>query len=153
MEAVLQISFFFCLLAAGYFFGRRAEKKHYQSIFEREAALRYLVISSDRMPPPEYLKHHGELVCGNVVISLDYFKFVAAGLYQLVGGRIPVYESLLDRARREALLRMQAEAQSAGADAIINLKFETSRISGNAGNGIGSIEVLAYGTALIPKTP
>ena len=61
------------------------------------------------------------------------------------------YESLVDRARREALLRMQAEAQAAGAVAVINTKFETSRISANAQQGIGSVEVLVYGTALIPR--
>ena len=58
---------------------------------------------------------------------------------------------MLDRARREALLRMQEQARIAGAEAIINTKFETSRVSGNNNKGIGSIEVLAYGTALSPK--
>jgi uncharacterized protein YbjQ (UPF0145 family) len=93
------------------------------------------------------------MVCGNVVISVDYFKTVVAGLRNLVGGNITAYESLLDRARREAVLRMQQEARAGGAQIIINTKFETSRVSGSAGRGIGSVEVLAYGTALLKHTP
>lgn len=150
MDALIQLLVFVTLLGLGFFFGRRAEQKHYKSIFEREDALRNITITTDRLPPPELLKHRSGLVSGNVVISVDYFKLVTAGLRSLVGGRIQVYETLLDRARREALLRMQTQADAAGAEAIINTKFETSRISGNANKGVGSIEVLAYGTALIP---
>lgn len=150
MDALIQLATFITLLALGFFFGRRAESKHYKSIFAREDELRHVVVTTDRMPPPELMGHQSGLVAGNVVISIDYFKLISAALRNLVGGRIRVYESLLDRARREAILRMQAQANAAGARAIINTKFETSRISGNANQGIGSIEVLAYGTALVP---
>lgn len=150
MESLFQIGVFLVLLALGFFFGRRAESQHYKSILKREDELRHIVITTDRLPPPEFVRHGSTLVSGSVVISVDYFKVVTAGLRNLVGGRIRGYESLLDRARREALLRMQAKADALGAEAIINTKFETSRISGNAGNGIGSMEVLAYGTAMIP---
>jgi len=149
VEALLQLGIFITLLALGYTFGRRAERKHYQSITEREDAFRDIVVTSERLPAPAFLSHHTQLVTGSVVISVDYFKVVVAGLRSLVGGRIRTYESLLDRARREAILRMQAEARALNANYIINMKFETSRISGNAGKGIGSVEVLAYGTALV----
>lgn len=150
MDAVIQLGIFVVLLALGYFFGRRSEAKHYKSIRQREQALRRIFVSNERLPAAEFMQHNFNLVNGNVVISVDYFKVVTAGLRSLVGGRIRAYESLLDRARREAILRMQQEAKALGATTIINTKFETSRISGNAGQGIGSIEVLAYGTALIP---
>ncbi|WP_295872637.1 YbjQ family protein [uncultured Zhongshania sp.] len=151
MEALIQLGLFATLLGLGFFFGRRAEAKHYQSIFAREDELRQIVVSTDRFPPIEFMNHNAALVSGNVVISVDYFKRVSAGLRALVGGRIRSYETLLDRARREALLRMQEQARRTGAEAIINTKFETSRVSGNNNKGIGSIEVLAYGTALSPK--
>ena len=151
MDALFQLVVFLVLLTLGYVFGRRAESSHYKSIFEREDQLRHIVVTTDRIPPPEYLKHDSTLVMGSVVISVDYFKVVAAGLRSLVGGRIQAYETLLDRARREAVLRMQEHASDIGAAAIINTKFETSSVSGSAGNGIGSMEVLAYGTAMIPK--
>lgn len=151
MEALLQLGIFVFLLLIGFAFGQRAEKKHYQSIRRREDLLRQVVVSTDRLPEPALISHHTQLVAGSVVISVDYFKVIAAALRNLVGGRIRAYESLLDRARREALLRMQQQAKELGAVAVINTKFETSRISGNAGQGIGSVEVLAYGTAMLPR--
>ena len=139
---------FLTLLILGYLFGRLAEQRHYRSINQREDALRRVTVIPLRVPPPELLKHESQLVSGNVVISVDYFKTVAAGLRNLFGGRVGAYESLIDRARREATLRMQEEARSLGAQTVYNVKYETSRIGDNAGQGLGSVEVLAYGTAL-----
>ena len=150
MEAFVQLGVFLMLLATGFIFGRRAEVNHYSSILAREDQLRGIVVSTEKIPAPEYMGYQSGMVSGSVVISVDYFKVVAAGLRSLLGGRIRSYESLLDRARREAILRMQAQANTAGAEIIVNTKFETSRISGSAGKGIGSVEVLAYGTALSP---
>lgn len=149
MDALIQLGLFFTLLLLGYLFGRRAERKHYASIFEREENLRHLIVLNERFPPEGMLGHRADMVCGSVVISVDYFKTVVAGLRNLVGGNVSAYESLLDRARREAILRMQEQAASIGAEAVINMKFETARVSGNAAQAIGSVEVLAYGTALV----
>ena len=149
MDGLINIGIFLLLLGLGYIFGRRSESKHYRSIFEREEQLRGIVILAERMPPEHLLSHSASMVCGNVVISVDYFKTVVASLRNLVGGNINAYETLLDRARREAILRMQQEAAKLGANTVINVKFETSRVSGNAAKSIGSIEVLAYGTALL----
>ena len=44
------------------------------------------------------------------MVSVDYFKRFLAGLRMIFGGRVSSYESLLDRARREALLRMRLQA-------------------------------------------
>lgn len=151
MEVLIQLGVFVVLLLLGYGFGRRAEKKHYASIREREDKLRHVLVLSERLPPRGMLRHDSDMVCGSVVISVDYFKTVISGLRGIVGGNLSAYESLLDRARREAILRMQAQAASLGAETIINMKFETSRISGNAGSAIGSVEVLAYGTALVKR--
>ena len=152
MDGLINIGIFLLLLALGYFFGRRAESKHYRSIIEREDKLRHVLVLAERMPPAELLQHHPRMVTGNVVISVDYFKTVVASLRNLVGGNVNTYETLLDRARREALLRLQQQALDLGAEAVINVKFETSRISGNAAKAIGSIEVLAYGTAMMRRT-
>lgn len=151
MDLLIQLGFFVLLLVAGFLFGRRAEKKHYASILEREDTLRHILVLANRLPPETMLGHDGDMVCGSVVISVDYFKTVVAGLRNLVGGNISAYESLLDRARREAILRMQEQAQAMGAQAIVNMKFETSRVSGSARKAIGSVEVLAYGTAMIAR--
>lgn len=149
---MIELIVFLVLLGLGYTFGRLAEARHYRSIKEREQLYRSMTLIPIRVPPPELLKHDSTLVSGNVVISVDYFKTIAASLRNLFGGRVGAYESLLDRARREAALRMQEEARKLGAETIYNVKYETSRIGENAAKGLGSVEVLAYGTALIPPT-
>jgi len=141
---------FVVFLTLGYVFGEMAEKKHYKSIYEREAKYKKIIAINSRFPPQDGTVRAGSLVTGSVVVSVDYFKRFVAGLRGLFGGRITVYETLLDRARREAILRMKAEADKMGADMVFNLKLETSSISKNAKGKIGSVEVLAYGTALVP---
>ena len=138
------------LLALGYFFGRFSEKRHYKSIIEREAELRHIPVIASRVLPVAVQSDASMLVTGSVVISVDYFKRFLASLRTLIGGRVTSYESLLDRARREAILRMKQEASKLGADKVFNIKLETSSISKSAKGKVGSIEVLAYGTALIP---
>jgi uncharacterized protein YbjQ (UPF0145 family) len=92
-------------------------------------------------------------VVGSVVIAEDYFKRIAAGLRGLFGGRVTVYESLMDRGRREAVLRMKDEARRRGATMIFNVRFETSSLSEDASgrSAIFSAEFIAYGTALVPR--
>lgn len=150
MVMPIELFFLLGLLVLGYVAGRFNEKRHYRSIREGEARFRDLLVMNGRRLPPHLLKHQARMVSGNVVISVDYFKVILAALRNLVGGRVTSYESLIDRARREAVLRMQAEARELGAEAVFNLRYETSRISGDATRGVGSMEVLAYGTALIP---
>jgi uncharacterized protein YbjQ (UPF0145 family) len=86
------------------------------------------------------------------VIAEDYFKRIAAGLRGLVGGRITVYESLLDRGRREAIVRMKQEARQLGATMILNVRLETASLSEERGGraSMFSAEFIAYGTALVP---
>ncbi len=138
------------LLAIGYFFGRFYEKRHYKSIIKREAEYRHIAAIASRIPPVSQSPAASMLVAGSVVISVDYFKRFLAALRTLVGGKVLSYESLLDRARREAILRMKKQASDSGANRIFNVKLETASISKNARGNIGSVEVLAYGTAFIP---
>lgn len=140
---------FLTLLALGYGFGRMAERSHYKSIIARERRLNRIPAVLSKIPPNDK-RYRSQLVSGSVVISVDYFKRFVAGLRNLVGGRIRSYETLLDRARREAVLRMKAEAEALGAEYVFNVKFETAAISQGRRNTIGSVEVLAYGTALLP---
>lgn len=149
METYLNIIIFFVLLALGYFVGQSREKSHYRSIIKREAQLRSIPVIASKILPDEFLPCQTELVSGSVVISVDYFKKFVAGLRSIVGGRIASYESLIDRARREAILRMKQEAKRLNADYVFNIKMETSSISKGSENSIGSVEVLAYGTAIV----
>lgn len=137
------------LLVLGYIFGTLAESSHYKSLNRREEQLRNLpAVTVKSLPGDQKTVAGAKLVQGNAVISLDYFKRIMAQLRTLIGGSIGSYESLVDRARREATLRMK---ESAGkADLIVNLRIETSAIgqSANRQRAIGSIEAIAYGTAI-----
>jgi uncharacterized protein YbjQ (UPF0145 family) len=89
------------------------------------------------------------MLTGNVVVSVDYFKRFLSGLRMIFGGRVKAYESLLDRARREALLRLKETTVENGYHALINVRLETSRMANARGaEGTAGVEVLAFGTAL-----
>ncbi|MEC4681881.1 MAG: heavy metal-binding domain-containing protein [Nitrospirota bacterium] len=139
---------FLILLALGFVFGKLAEGRHYRSIQAREEELVRLPTTSCKKPIGSRTSiERAQLVYGHVVISIDYFKQMLAGLRNFFGGTIQAYETLLDRARREAVLRMKESCPTA--DEILNLRIETSSISkGGSGDRIGSVEVLAYGTAI-----
>ena len=145
---MLELSIIFGLLILGYLVGSYRERKHYESITRREQELHDIMAFETKVIPEIVHATGGQLVKGNVVISVDYFKSFVAGLRLLVGGRLKSYETLLDRARREAILRMKKEARELGANKVFNVKFETSSISKGQSGYIGSIEVYAYGTAL-----
>jgi uncharacterized protein YbjQ (UPF0145 family) len=144
----LDVILFAALFVVGYFAGRWNERRHYTSIRRREKELAGVLVFSNRFPPAAGGRIDTRMVTGSVVISEDYFKGVLAGLYKLFGGRMRSYESLLDRARREAVLRMKAEARGLGAKLIINVKFQTFAIGGRTPGSVKGVEVLAYGTAL-----
>lgn len=147
MEALIQLIFFLTLLTSGYIFGKIAEKRHYRSIMEREKQLMHLPTSSGRHVSATNKKvKRVHLTSGSVVISVDYFKRLVAGLRNIFGGNVQSYETLVDRARREAVLRMKESCPEA--DQIINLRLETSSISKGNKDQVGSVEVLAYGTAV-----
>lgn len=150
INAWLAYGFPILLIALAYLVGTIIEKRHFRSIREREQTHRqYPVVSLDTLPE-DWSVSGATLVTGNVVISLDYFKRVIAGLRGIVGGRIKTYEPLLDRARREAVLRMTESARRQGYDAIFNVRLETSRLANSRGDGNGTagVEMLAFGTAV-----
>lgn len=146
---MVDIIVLFVLLTLGYVFGSINERKHYKSIKAREKKYQKLFLHNVNKRPT-YTNLSGHLVAGNVVVSVDYFKRLVAGLRNIFGGQVSSYESLLDRGRREAMLRLQEQSAKLGAVTINNVRYETSSISQNARGGIGSIEVLAYGTAMVP---
>lgn len=136
------------LLLLGYVFGTILEKKHYKSIVKRERKFKNILIFDNKHIPLELKAEGGQIVVGHVVVSVDYFKRFVAGLRKMLGGRLKSYESLLDRARREAVLRMKDQAKQLNTNMIFNVKFETASISKGARDTIGSVEVYVYGSAV-----
>lgn len=137
------------LLVTGYAAGSMMEKTHYTSIEKRELELLELpVVTIKNGFDPLQVECSG-LVQGNAVISVDYFKRFLATLRNFFGGTIRSYETLIDRARREAVLRMK-ESVPEGTRIIVNVRVETSTIGKNSHKkGVSCVEAIAYGTALV----
>jgi uncharacterized protein YbjQ (UPF0145 family) len=148
IELVIALGIPVLLIVLGKFVGASLERRHYQSIEEREARFRSKPAFSTKQSNSLASVRRAELAIGSVVVSVDYFKRFLSGFRMIFGGEIRSYSSLIDRARREAVLRMK-ESQP-DADAYINTRLETSTISSSSGDeGLGTIEVLAYGTAIV----
>ena len=79
---------------------------------------------------------------GNTVEARNVGRDITQGLRNIVGGEMKAYSELLSKARDEAISRAEADAQEMGADALVNLRLETSTVTE------GGAEVLAYGTAV-----
>ena len=77
---------FFTLVIVGYVAGTIAEKRHFASIRKREAELKDVLTFSTRLLPPQDMHRSSVFVQGNVVVSVDYFKRLSAGLKSLLAG-------------------------------------------------------------------
>lgn len=135
------------LLVAAYFIGSAIERSHFRRIRAKEHELSHILIFAIRRVPKDLHLAEPWLVSGSTVISVDYFKKFAADLRGIVGGRMGTYESLFERARREAIIRMKEKANHGGADIVLNLKLDTARIYAGARGATVSVEAVAYGTA------
>ena len=82
------------------------------------------------------------IVKGTVVQTKNVGKDFMAGMKTLVGGEIVGYTEMLTEARQIATKRMVDEAESLGADAVINIRYGSSSVMQ------GAAEVIAYGTAV-----
>lgn len=137
------------LVGLGFLVGKLIERAHLRSLTEREARMQGLLTTNLRRIPEDWSVKESWLVMGNVVIASDYFKSFGARLKTIIGGHLRTLETLLVRARREAVLRLQEAARTQGADVVMNLRFEQNTIARTSGNkGIPPVEVLAYGTAV-----
>lgn len=149
MSDIISLLITFILLAIASITGSIAEKRHYKSIKEREIALLALpsvnisknILLSGKRIQSVYV------VTGCAVIGSDGFKDFISSFRRMFGGRMISYESLIDRARREAILRMKESA--IGADIILNTRLETSMSDETRSrNETAKVAVIAYGTAI-----
>lgn len=147
IELILGVGITVLLIVIGKVVGSTVERNHYKSIAAREARFREQPALSTKHAEAPGPVRSASLAIGSVVISVDYFKRFVSGFRMLFGGEVRSYTTLIDRARREAVLRMKESHPDA--DAYLNTRLETSTISSTSGDeGTGTIEVVAYGTAV-----
>ena len=82
------------------------------------------------------------VVRGNSVRARHVGRDIIASVKNLIGGEISEYAKLQAETREMANRRMMEQAQSLGADAVVNIRYNTSLIAA------GASEIMAYGTAV-----
>jgi len=142
----LFIPLMFVLLC--FLIGKGIELHHFKTLAEREQHFSGIIVTNLKTIPPQYENAQPILVMGSAVIATDYFKVFAAGLRTFFGGEMKSYVTLMERARREAMVRLLEQAAGQGATAVWNIRYETSTTHGQQRKKPGGVEVLAYGTAL-----
>jgi uncharacterized protein YbjQ (UPF0145 family) len=82
------------------------------------------------------------VVRGVVVRSRSVFGTLGAGLQTLLGGNISLFTELAERTRQQAFDTMLVQADVAGADAVIGIRYDATEVMS------GVTEVICYGTAV-----
>ena len=105
-----------------------------------------LISNMEVIPQKRILKHLG-LVHGSTVRAKHVGKDILAGFKNILGGELVSYTELMSEAREEATQRMIAQAESIGANAVLNVRFATSSVAQ------GAAELFVYGTAVVIDQP
>lgn len=100
-----------------------------------------ILTNIESVPGMKIVKQFG-VVSGSTVRAKNFVKDFGAGLKNMVGGELKSYTELLIDARKEATARMESQARTMGANAVVNVRFATSSITA------GAAEVYIYGTAV-----
>lgn len=103
-----------------------------------------IVTTTENIPDTQVVQTIGQ-VFGLTVRSRSIGGNIAAFLKTLAGGEIKSYVKLNEDARRQALDRMVQNAAAMGANAVTMMRFDST------GMGMGSSEIVAYGTARVVK--
>lgn len=100
-----------------------------------------ILTSIESVPGKKIIEHYG-LVSGSTVRAKHVGRDIMASLKNIVGGELKGYTELLEDAREQARERMIKQAEELGANAVINIRFNTSSIAQ------GASELYIYGTAV-----
>ena len=101
-----------------------------------------LVATTNDLPGYRVTAHVG-LVRGITVRSRSIVGNIGGAIQSVFGGNITIYTELAEKAREEAFNLMIEHAASAGANAVIAMRYDANDIAD------GITEVLAYGTAVV----
>jgi uncharacterized protein YbjQ (UPF0145 family) len=128
--------------------GMITEKNHLKDLEQREANIKEKMVVHNRKRPMMPNPRKTTVVAGEVCIGADRFKTWLAKWRQLVGGRMGSLAPVVERARREATLRMIENAQKQGFTEVGNVRYTTANLKWNVPQQKELlITVTAYGTA------
>ncbi len=107
-----------------------------------------MILSNLESYPGRSITKHLGLVQGSTVRAKHAGRDIMAGFKNIFGGELKGYTELLHESRDEAIQRMTQQAESVGANAVLNIRFSTSSITA------GASELYVYGTAVeLEQTP
>ncbi len=101
-----------------------------------------MILSNVETVPGKQITNFFGVVSGSTVRAKHIGKDIMAGFKNIVGGELKGYTELITEAREDAIVRMVQEAESLGANAVVNIRFSTSSVAQ------GAAELFAYGTAV-----
>jgi uncharacterized protein YbjQ (UPF0145 family) len=101
-----------------------------------------IVVTTNYVPGMKITKTLGPAF-GIVVRSRGLGGNIVAGLRSIVGGEINEYTKMLTDARDHSVARLMDNATAIGANAIVDMRFDSSEI------GQMMTEIVAYGTAVV----
>ena len=82
------------------------------------------------------------MVRGSTIQTKNVGRDITQSFKTLVGGELKSYTQMMNEARALATKRMVEEAESMGADAVVNIRYASAAVMQ------GAAEVIAYGTAV-----
>lgn len=101
-----------------------------------------MIITTTEEVPGQTVAEILGIARGSSIRAKHLGKDLITALRGLVGGELKEYGELIVETRKLSLQRMQSQAERMGADAVVNVRFETSQVMA------GAAELLAYGTAV-----
>ena len=91
------------------------------------------------------IKEYKGIVRGIIVRAPTIVQGILGGLKNIIGGRIGAYTEMCEQARQQAYDLLIEHARSAGANAIVGLRYDASEVVSQG----SATEVLCYGTAVV----
>ncbi|MCH7643280.1 MAG: YbjQ family protein [Myxococcales bacterium] len=101
-----------------------------------------MILSNVETVPGKQITNFFGVVSGSTVRAKHIGRDIMASFKNIVGGELKGYTELITEAREDAIARMVQEAESLGANAVVNIRFSTSSVAQ------GAAELFAYGTAV-----
>jgi uncharacterized protein YbjQ (UPF0145 family) len=126
------------------------EREHLQALDKAEQEFSDIIVSDLKNLPPNWTVKSSVFLSDDVCLANDSIKSLFWTFRTLFGGESKSFTRLMDRARREATLRLLRKARMSGMNAVWNIRYETSVIRlgfGSADNGkFAGVEIFVYAT-------
>lgn len=145
------------MLAFAWSMGVWITRRHETDLAQRELAVAHIYVhNTGRLQDAVLGPHPPVMVTSEVTLGVDHFRGFLGQWKSLFGGQVRSYQMVLDRARREVVMRMLEQTHALGYNALANVRIDFADISGSAlrRRKAADISVLASGTAyyVAPKS-